>query len=281
VYVLRQLQRVVGRAGFETVAVSSGRDALARLQEERFDLLVTDLYMPEVDGFELLVSTRIAPHFLPAIVISGNRETTGMIKALTSMGAVHTMNKPFSTAELVDSIVAIIGTPPGSRPRTLGPVPGAFWPDNVAAARVEESDGSPPLSRRPTQRILLVDENESALAQRQTALRHHGFDAAFAASGKTAIAVVRRENFDLVVTDLQLPDVDALDMLIDLRKTHRLLPVVVACTGRETLKRWTATMELGGMTTLWKPFDDHELLALVTAILGTTMLPPTGPIRDA
>lgn len=122
--VLRHLHRVVCQAGFDAVAAASGQEALGRLQRASFDLLITDLYMPDVDGFDLLVSARVAQVFLPVIVMSGGYDSLNMVRAVTSLGAVHALTKPFSVRQFLDTIVAIVGAPapPASTEPTLTPI---------------------------------------------------------------------------------------------------------------------------------------------------------------
>jgi DNA-binding NtrC family response regulator len=80
--------------GFAAVATSSGREAVHRLQTERFDVLVTDLRMPEVDGLALLrVSLELDPS-RPVIVMTAHGALDTAVEA-TGEGAYHYLTKPF------------------------------------------------------------------------------------------------------------------------------------------------------------------------------------------
>ena len=85
--------------GFDAVPVGSGRTAASRLQTERFDALVTDLRMPDVDGLELLArSLKLAPE-RPVIVMTAYGAIDTAIESIRR-GAVHYLTKPFKLEEL-------------------------------------------------------------------------------------------------------------------------------------------------------------------------------------
>lgn len=79
--------------GFEAVAVSSGTDALNRLKRERFDAVVTDLSMPEVDGLMLLKASRELDPSRPVIMVTAFGTLQTAVEA-TAGGAYHYVTKP-------------------------------------------------------------------------------------------------------------------------------------------------------------------------------------------
>jgi two-component system response regulator HydG len=87
-------------AGFEAVAVGSSARALARLREEHFDVLVTDLRMPEIDGLELLTRSIAEAPERPVIVMTAYGAIDTAIESIRR-GAFHYLTKPFKNEELV------------------------------------------------------------------------------------------------------------------------------------------------------------------------------------
>ncbi|MDP9036375.1 MAG: response regulator [Myxococcota bacterium] len=79
--------------GYEAVAVSSGTDALQRLKKERFDVVVTDLSMPEVDGLMLLRASRELDPTRPVIMVTAFGTLQTAVEA-TANGAYHYVTKP-------------------------------------------------------------------------------------------------------------------------------------------------------------------------------------------
>lgn len=86
--------------GYDPVATASSRDALARLEAERVDALVTDLRMPEIDGLELLAASRRLDARRPVIVMTAYGAIDTAIESIR-LGAYHYLTKPFRLEELV------------------------------------------------------------------------------------------------------------------------------------------------------------------------------------
>jgi DNA-binding NtrC family response regulator len=80
--------------GYQAVAESSPRQAIAMLSSSRFDLLVTDLRMPEIDGIALLRISRELDPGRPVIVLTAHSTLETAVEA-TARGAYHYLIKPF------------------------------------------------------------------------------------------------------------------------------------------------------------------------------------------
>ena len=119
-------------------------------------------------------------------------------------------------------------------------------------------------------RIVLVDDDDSARRTTELLLMASGFDVvACACDGSEAIAVLQRFVPDLVVTDLQMPHLDGLDLLAHIRSTAEFahLPVLVfTATDKSS---WGAFDHTRLTTFLQKPASMHELQQAVDALLDT------------
>ncbi len=94
--------------GYDSLAVTSGTEALRMLQTERIDALVTDVRMPEVDGLALLrASVRLDPS-RPVIMMTAYGTLDTAIEA-SSEGAYHYLVKPFRLEELVQILRQALG----------------------------------------------------------------------------------------------------------------------------------------------------------------------------
>jgi two-component system response regulator HydG len=85
--------------GYDVTAVSSGREAIARLSTERLDAVVTDLRMPNGDGMELLVASRKLDPDRPVIVMTAYSAIDTAVESIRQ-GAYHYLTKPFKQDEL-------------------------------------------------------------------------------------------------------------------------------------------------------------------------------------
>jgi len=108
--VIRQVSSMtVKTAGFEVTEAVNGKDALEKLKETRFDLLVTDINMPEMDGIELIKSVRTMEEykFIPIIVLS-TLSQEDKVKEGREAGASGWLFKPFNGRKLVETIKKFI-----------------------------------------------------------------------------------------------------------------------------------------------------------------------------
>ena len=85
--------------GYEAVALGSGRNALARLEQGGFDVLVTDLRMPDMDGLDLVAASRKMAPNRPVIVMTAYGAIDSAVESIRR-GAYHYLLKPFTTEEL-------------------------------------------------------------------------------------------------------------------------------------------------------------------------------------
>jgi DNA-binding NtrC family response regulator len=108
----RSLGRILRSAGHEVVAVD-GRGGMARIRDERFDLILTDIRMPGVSGFDILAAARKHAPGTPVIAMSGSAEIPDAVKAMHA-GARDFLIKPFDVRALEDSVASILAPPPAS-----------------------------------------------------------------------------------------------------------------------------------------------------------------------
>ena len=111
-------------------------------------------------------------------------------------------------------------------------------------------------------RILLVEDEPRISAFVEKGLRANGFATTTVAEGSAALGLARTGEFDLVVLDLGLPDMDGLDVLRELRATGGDLPVVIL-TARDGVHDTVTGLEGGADDYVTKPFRFEELLARI------------------
>ncbi|MFH1075387.1 MAG: response regulator [Pseudomonadota bacterium] len=101
----KRLSHDLQRLGFKVVEASNGFEALTKLRSEKFDILFTDLVMPEMDGFELCEEVRKMPDIqaIPIVVVSTHCDNEYILKALR-LGADDYVTKPID-AVLLEKVV--------------------------------------------------------------------------------------------------------------------------------------------------------------------------------
>jgi DNA-binding NtrC family response regulator len=107
-------------------------------------------------------------------------------------------------------------------------------------------------------RILVVDDDEFVCSSLKWLLADDGYDVETAADGKNALVTLSRQTFDLVLTDLMMPDVDGLAVLREVKKRAPNTAVIIL-TGYGTLEAAMSALKDGAYDFLTKPCDDGEM----------------------
>lgn len=106
-----QILAAMLRAAGHTVNVATPREALAAIPHGGFDLLATDVFLPDVDGTELVRAARKHNPTLPILAISGGTERLSAhigLRMTEALGASATLYKPFSADELAAAVAAAL-----------------------------------------------------------------------------------------------------------------------------------------------------------------------------
>ncbi|MGH9398296.1 MAG: response regulator transcription factor [Terriglobia bacterium] len=115
-------------------------------------------------------------------------------------------------------------------------------------------------------RVLVVEDDESVAGFLKERLESDGYHVDRASDGASAGVNMESSLYDLVILDLNLPAVDGVELLKQVRTRDRLLPILVL-TGRTQLEDRVEALDLGADDYLMKPFEYGELVARVRALL--------------
>lgn len=115
--VLATIKAILEFLGHEAVTASRADDGISMLKAEDFDLLIVDIFMPEMDGIEVIHAVRQHRPLLPVIAMSGSAvvsdgtRTLDFLSMATKLGAVRSLRKPFKRGELIDALNACLDDP--------------------------------------------------------------------------------------------------------------------------------------------------------------------------
>jgi CheY-like chemotaxis protein len=123
--------------------------------------------------------------------------------------------------------------------------------------------------KRPAHRILVVDDDEDNRQLNTEVLIQSGYHVDAAEDGAAGWEALQLNNYDLLVTDNNMPKVSGVELLIKLRAAHVFLPVIMA-TATLPKKDFTRYPWLQPAVTLPKPYTVDELLGTVKEVLHTT-----------
>jgi DNA-binding response OmpR family regulator len=129
-------------------------------------------------------------------------------------------------------------------------------------------------------RVLIVEDEPRLVSFLEKGLRSNGFTISVAEDGATALAAASDQDFDLVILDLGLPDIDGLDVLREVRKRGEHLPVIIL-TARDEVTDKIGGLDRGADDYVTKPFRFEELLARVRARLRPAGTPESTVLEAA
>jgi two-component system, OmpR family, response regulator RegX3 len=123
-------------------------------------------------------------------------------------------------------------------------------------------------------RVVVVEDEQSISDPLRSALEREGYQVDVAATGAAGLELVRREEPDVVLLDLMLPDIDGRDVCRSIRSSSRVPIIMLTARGLETDR--VVGLELGADDYLVKPFGMAELIARIRALLRRSAPDPAG-----
>jgi two-component system, OmpR family, phosphate regulon response regulator OmpR len=114
-------------------------------------------------------------------------------------------------------------------------------------------------------RVLIIDDDKKLCALLGEYLGQNGFSVAFLHEGEGALQMMSRESPDIIILDIMLPGKDGLEVLRDIRRSHKQPVIMLTAKGEDTDR--IVGLELGADDYLAKPFNPRELLARMKAVL--------------
>jgi DNA-binding response OmpR family regulator len=114
-------------------------------------------------------------------------------------------------------------------------------------------------------KVLLVEDEEAILMGLKYCLEQEGFVCFTASSGEKAIEIVKKESVDLVLLDLNLPDMNGFEVMENLKKTHDF-PIIFLTANLEEVSI-VKGLDMGADDYITKPFKTRELISRMKAVL--------------
>lgn len=115
-------------------------------------------------------------------------------------------------------------------------------------------------------RILLVDDDPLVLELLGMSISSFGFESAIANNGREAIAILQKEDFEIVITDMMMPEINGMQLLEHIKKNHPRTDVIVV-TGYTGTFSYMDVIRAGASDFISKPFNTDELEAKINRII--------------
>jgi two-component system response regulator PilR (NtrC family) len=120
-------------------------------------------------------------------------------------------------------------------------------------------------------KILVIDDEEIMREVLRELLRSEGYTAEFAEDGKEGLSMALSRVYDLIITDVMLPELNGIEVLREIKRVNSKLPVIVI-TAFGSIKNAIEAMKEGAFEYVTKPFDNEELLLLISKALEQSRL---------
>jgi CheY-like chemotaxis protein len=199
--------------GMQPVLAVGASEALAHLRRDAedcipFSLVLTDAHMPEMDGFRLVERINNTPNLTQAIIIMlTSGEHSGDLARCRELGISAYLTKPVRRAELRAAIVAAIADQSRGQP--------AEAPTLLNAGRIVKERSGPGL------RILLTEDNVVNQMVGRGILEKARHRVIVAGNGREALRLLDEQPFDLVLMDVQMPEMDGFEATAAIREKEK------------------------------------------------------------
>ena len=259
----RILEATLKRWQMKAVAVEGGREALAQLSaqweaKEPFGLILMDMQMPEMDGFGLVERIRERPELSTATIMmltsAGNRGDAARCREL---GVAAYLLKPIRQSELREAIARVLG----AQAQT------GATPFVTRQSLADTREGAESLD------ILVAEDNAVNRLLITRMLEKKGHRVVVTTNGRETLAALEKENYDLVLMDVQMPEMDGIEAVVAIRQGEKAKgdgshQPVVALTAHAMSRDRDRCAQAGMDGYLTKPIRPQELAKVLDTYIA-------------
>jgi len=253
------VRRYLDAWGMKSVTVDGGPAALAALRDPQlhFDCAILDMHMPEMDGIMLATAIRedLDIQGLPLIMLTslGQREKTPAMDLFRAF-----LTKPLKPSRLYNTLLSLFSTDENPNDMTAAIVNANEIPANI--------------------RILLADDNMTNQKVALLSLSRLGIRADAVANGAEAVAAARAHHYDVILMDVQMPELDGLAATKAIRQAPlQRQPYIIAVTANATIEDRASCLGAGMDAYMSKPYRLRDLRRALMEFAQTrnsTIAPP-------
>ena len=265
----RMLLDLLQRWKMRPTAVDSGPAAVRALlaaaeRNEPFSLVLLDANMPEMDGFDVARRIRDEPQLASAtIMMLSSSGHYGQTARCRELGITHHLTKPIDQRDLASAVTRALVRDHAARTA----LPEAMLPGELAERRL---------------RILLAEDNAVNQRLAATLLERRGHKVTIAVNGRDAIAALERDHYDVVLMDVQMPEMggfEATAAIRDMERANGRRVPIIAMTAHAMKGDRERCLGAGMDEYLTKPLDSRQLCMTVERLATEPdAAPPPPPV---
>ena len=211
----------------------SGEEALKITKMSKIDIIMLDVCMPDIDGLEFLkkIKKNVNTSTCEVIIMTGYSSQEVAIKAL-QRGAIDFLEKPINYDEMHTAL------------------------GRAVEKIIEKED------YQFKHTVLVVDDDQQFTSVIKDVLKKEGYDVYVANDGKQGLNIISERKIDIILTDIELPIINGMDLLEKAKKYYKDNEVIMI-TGHGNEELAIKALRRGAMNYLRKPIDLDELLIAV------------------
>lgn len=243
---------------YEVVTALNGPDALQKIVDTKPDIVLLDVMMPGMDGFEVCrrIKANPAVSHIPVVMVTALTDSEDRVRGLEN-GADDFLSKPVNDIALmarVRSLVRLKMTIDEWRAR-----------ENTASS-LGVSDENANVMNQPVHdaRVLIIEDMEFESSKIHDTLLRDNDIVHITTGGLAALQIIPQHDFELIIVSLNLKNEDGLRLCSHLRSNERTRNTPIIMLGNEEdLPRIAHGLEIGAHDYIMRPLDRNELLARV------------------
>jgi signal transduction histidine kinase/DNA-binding response OmpR family regulator len=236
------LERMLSTLDLQVTSFSLPKDALTSIQEQQYDFAFIDWQMPDMNGLELFRKANDLKTCPEHIIFCSAFNTVYLQEQLQNCDGTFFLNKPVTLAELEKLLTSILNK------------------DSSLKTNVDSIEETPHTKKVAIGKVLLVEDNDINQMIACDMINKKSIEVDTAANGKEALDMVEKNQYSLVLMDIQMPVMDGVEATKILRRTYSSdqLPIV-ALTANIMLSDIENYRAIGMNAHLGKPFEKHLL----------------------
>lgn len=240
---LQTLQHHLLYQGAKPVTATSGVDALQLITNGQFDIVITDFKMPGMDGVQLAASVKELRQQLPVVLLNtiGND-----VKKHTQLFAAVVI-KPIKQAQLINALIGALTQKQAIAKKGTGILNNKFAENRPLNILVAEDN--------PVNQLLILK-----------ILDKLGYHPALAANGNEALRMAANQKFDVILMDIEMPEMDGVSVTRRIRADHSHQPVIIAMTASALIESRDECLAAGMDHYMTKPFNLETFVSILKEV---------------
>ena len=221
------LTDILTEKGYIAVAVNSGEEALEKIKERSFDVVLMDVKMPVMDGMQTFKEIKKLDRSTTVIMMTAYSMDDLVHDALKE-GAYGVLRKPLDIEQVI--------------------------------RRIEISKAGGSLT-------MIIDDDPNIRTSLKDILEEKGYVVTVAKDGKEAIAIAKERPEDIVIIDMQLPFLNGLETFLELKNINPKIQAIIITAYKEDMKDLVEqALAKGAYACIYKPFDPQKIVEMVEEI---------------